>query len=127
MALPIRPPGSPPGSARSSIPGATVASRATICSPISRSTGSPAQSAQRNARMASRIAVAIAARPGGAGLGEPPCGAEALPHAIGKELCVGLGSGPQGAHLVFAEAEQLLARRAGIDDAAADEIGRGAG
>ena len=74
-----------------------------------------------------RIAIAIAGRTGGAGLAQAPGGGEPLAHATRDQPGIGFGRGAQALHLRLADAEQVLARRAGVDDAAADEVGGGAG
>src|SRR5262245_18966625 len=81
----------------------------------------------RDARVAGAVAVAVARRPAGPGLGEAPRRAQALADLAGLDLRVRLAAGADALDGVVVDPEQRPARDLGVDDAAADEVRGGAG
>ena len=77
----------------------------------------------RDTAVARRVAIAIAGRPGGAGLRNGPGRAVFLPHTPRQEQGIGLGRRAHAGHVGVGDAEQGLARCLRIDDRAADEPG----
>ena len=79
-----------------------------VSSVIARSIGPD----DRDAGVAGRVAVAVAGRPGRAGLAEAPGRAVPLAHAPRDQQRIGFGRRPQALHLGVADAEQRRARGA---------------
>src|SRR5919198_636010 len=83
--------------------------------------------AYREAGMARRVAIAVAARTGGAGFAQAPTRAQPLTHVLRDERRVRLACGAHVCHLLRGDAEEAFAACAGVNDAAAKVISRRSG
>ena len=81
----------------------------------------------RDAAVAGGVAVAVAGRAGGAALRQGPARGEALPRGLRQQPRIRLGRGAHAERRYVGEVEQRPARYLGIDNGAAEEIGRRAG
>jgi hypothetical protein len=83
-----------------------------------------ARTGDRDAAVPGGIAVAVAGRPGGSGLGDAPGGGEPLARGACQQRRIDLGRGPHAGERRIRNIEQHAPRLAGIDHGAADEISR---